>query len=120
MSNISKPATYRELIDELVRVCREWQGQVGADRARLGIWNASATPDFLPDQHEINVFLKRLDASEREILAKMLEEQVEVGIFEALKVLEEFEVAPFEEGYEGSPYNDFIGRLAGDWEWPEK
>ena len=50
----------------------------------------------------------------------MLEEQVEVGIFEALKVLEEFEVAPFEEGYEGSPYNDFIGRLAGDWEWPEK
>jgi hypothetical protein len=35
-----------------------------------------------------------------------------------LKALEEFQIAPFESGYEGSPFNDFIGRL-DDWQWPE-
>ena len=40
------------------------------------------------------------------------------GVFETLKVLEKFEVEPFRDGYEGSPYNDFVGRL-DDWNWPE-
>jgi len=40
------------------------------------------------------------------------------GTAEALKVLEQFEIEPFQDGYEGSPFNDFIGRLS-DWEWPE-
>ena len=48
----------------------------------------------------------------------MLAQSVVTGVFEALKVLEEFEVEPFTDAYEGSPFNDFIGRLA-DWEWPE-
>ena len=55
---------------------------------------------------------------DREILAGMLAHEAELGVFETLKVLEQFQVEPFEDGYEGSPYNDFIGRLA-DWEWPE-
>jgi hypothetical protein len=42
----------------------------------------------------------------------------ELGVFETLKALEEFQIAPFESGYEGSPFNDFIGRL-DDWQWPE-
>src|SRR5262249_13408893 len=118
MSNISKPPIYRELIDELVRVCHEGQGQIGAERARAGVWNLNATPDFIPDQYAINLLLKRLSASERETLAQMLAHEVEIGVFETLKVLESFQIAPFEEGYEGSPYHDFIGRLS-DWEWPE-
>jgi hypothetical protein len=42
---------------------------------------------------------------------------VVTGVFETLKALEEFQIAPFVDGYEGSPYHDFIGRLDG-WEWP--
>jgi hypothetical protein len=32
------------------------------------------------------------------------------------RMLERFPVPPFEDGYEGSPFNDFVGRLEG-WEW---
>ncbi len=114
-----KPNIYRDAIDELVRMCREGQGQIGARRARHGVWNPSATTDYLADQHEINLLLARMPAEDREILANLLASEVVTGVFETLKVLEQFQVLPFEDGYEGSPFNDFIGRLAG-WEWPEK
>lgn len=39
------------------------------------------------------------------------------GVFETLKALEEFSIEPFVEGYEVSPYHDFIGRL-GQWQLP--
>jgi len=48
----------------------------------------------------------------------MLKQEVELGVFETLKVLEQFQVEPFKDGYEGSPFHDFIGRL-GNWQWPE-
>jgi hypothetical protein len=66
----------------------------------------------------VNELLSRLTGSEREILSKMLAREVEVGVFETLKVLEASQIAPLEEGYEGSLYHDFIGRLSG-WEWPK-
>lgn len=118
MNEISKPKQYREIIDALVQMCRDGQGQIGARRAREGIWNQNATADSIPDQHKINLFLKRLSSEDREILAGMLSQEVVTGVFETLKALEESQVPPFEEGYEGSPFNDFIGRL-DDWEWPE-
>jgi hypothetical protein len=67
----------------------------------------------------MNLLLARLTRADREILATILTQQVETGVFETLKVLEQFGIAPFEDGYEGSPFNDFLGRLA-NWEWPEK
>jgi hypothetical protein len=118
MSEVNKPRIYRELIDALVQMCKGGQGQIGARRAISGVWNPNATQDFIPDQHRINLFLAGLSASDREILASMLIHEVEVGIFETLKTLESFEIEPFKDGYEGSPFNDFIGRLA-DWNWPE-
>ncbi len=118
MTNLSKRKTYREMIDSLVEMCRNGQGQIGANRVRKGVWNQYATVDSIPEQHEINLFLARLSESEREILAGMLAQEVETGVFETLKVLEQFQIEPFQTGYEGSPYNDFIGRL-DDWEWPE-
>ncbi len=118
MSEPRKPRIYRELIDELVRVCKDGQGQIGARRARDGVWNQNATKDFIPEQHEINLLLNRMPPADREILAGMLAHGVVTGVFETLKTLEQFEIEPFKDGYEGSPYNDFIGRLA-DWEWPE-
>ncbi len=118
MSGPQKPQLYREVIDELVQVCRHGQGQIGARRAREGLWNQNATQDFIPEQHQINLLLKRMTAADREILAGMLAHAVVTGVFETIKVLEQFQVEPFKDGYEGSPFNDFIGRLA-DWEWPQ-
>ncbi len=118
MNEPQKPRIYRELIDELVRMCKDGQGQMGAQCARDGVWNRHATKDFIPEQHEVNLLLKRMTPADREILARILAEEVVIGVFEALKALEQFEIEPFKDGYEGSPYNDFIGRLA-DWEWPE-
>ena len=117
MSVPEKPPSYRRVIDELVRVCHEGQGQIGPRRARAGVWNQNATAEFIPDQNQINLLLQRLSAADREVLAGMLAQAVETGVFETLKVLEEFEVEPFQDGYEGTPYHDFIGRLGG-WQWP--
>lgn len=110
MNKHLKPPIYRDVIDALVQVCKVGQGH--------GVWNRNATQDFIPDQNEINLLLKLLTAADREILAGRLEHEVEVGVFETLKVLEKFNVSPLEDGYEGSPFNDFIGRLA-NWRWPE-
>ena len=49
---------------------------------------------------------------------KSWHQEVVTGVFETLKVLEQYQIEPFKDGYEGSPFNDFIGRLA-DWNWPE-
>ena len=63
--------------------------------------------DIIPEQHQINLLLKRLPAADRDVVASMLAGAVETGVFETLKVLEKFEIEPFKDGYEGSPYNDF-------------
>ena len=118
MAKPKKSNTYRDVVDELVAMCREGQGQIGARRARDGVWNQNATAEYLSDQHEINDLLARMSAADREVLAKMLAWEVVTGVFETLKVLEQLQVPPFEDGYEGSPFNDFIGRL-DDWEWPQ-
>jgi hypothetical protein len=118
MSDLAKTKLYRNVIDELVRVCHDGQGQIGPRRAREGLWNQNATADNLLDQHQFNVLLAHMPTDDREILARMLAQEVERGVFETLKVLEHFEVPPFIDGYEGSPFNDFIGRLNG-WDWPE-
>jgi hypothetical protein len=117
MNEEQKRQIYRDLIDELVRVCKNGQGLIGARRARDGVWNKNATKDFIPEQHEINLLLKRMPPAGREIIAGMLSQAFETGVFETLKVLEQFEIDPLKNGYEGSPFNDFIGRLA-DWKWP--
>ena len=119
MSPPTKPKLYRDFIDELVEVCRDGQGQIGSRRVRSGIWNANASAKTLSDQHEINLLLSRLGSREREIIAKMLSEAVETGVFETLKALEKFGIAPFMDGYEGGAHQDFIGRLSKEWEWPE-
>ena len=117
MTNVSKPVLYRNLIDRLVDVCHAGQGQIGARRVRAGVWNAAATPLGNPDQHEFNALLARLPNHDRDVIARMISGEVELGVFETLKALEEFGVPPFNSGYEGSACNDFVGRLHG-WEWP--
>jgi len=79
MSSISKPRVYRQIIDELVRVCKEGQGQIGPNRARKGLWNPNATEEFIPEQHTINVLLAKLTEEEREVVAKMLAREVEAA-----------------------------------------
>jgi hypothetical protein len=113
-----KPQLYRDLIDHMVDVCRKGQGKIGAERVRAGVWNANATPQAITDQQEVNALLARMSRADREIVAGMMVGEVELGLFETLKALEQFGVTPFESGYEGSPFNDFVGRLHGG-QWPE-
>jgi hypothetical protein len=114
-----KPRAYRDIIDELVAVCRDGQGQIGPRRALAGVWNPHIDASSAPDQHAINMLLARLPLADRETVARMLAQEFVGGVFATLKALETYGVAPFEDGYEGSSFNDFIGRLAGDWDWPE-
>lgn len=113
-----KPKIYREVIDNLVAMCQHESGNTSAERVKSGIWNANAKPDFLPDQYAINEMLGRLSVPDRGIIANMLAREIERGVFETLKALEASQIPPFEDGYEGSPYNDFMGRLNG-WSWPK-
>jgi hypothetical protein len=118
MTASTKPQLYRDFIDHLVEMCHRGQGQIGAKRVRAGVWNRNASADQLTDQHQLNGLLATLDAADRQVLAQVILAEVELGVFETLKALEQFGIAPFESGYEGSAFNDFIGRLNG-WEWPE-
>jgi Family of unknown function (DUF6547) len=110
---------YRRLIDRLVADCVEGQGTIGPRRVRAGVWNASATKPtgLMADQYEFNEFLARFDETDRDVLARMLEQQFVAGVHQALVVLHEERVQPVDDPYEGSPFHDFVGRLDG-WEWP--
>ncbi|MBP7688211.1 MAG: hypothetical protein KA765_09890 [Thermoflexales bacterium] len=114
-----KPKIYRDIVDRLVHECQQGQGQIGPRRVKAGLWNQNAREDCIPDQHKINFLLSELSVEQREILARMLESEFVSGVFETLKALEDYRIEPFLEGYEGSSYHDFIGRL-DNWEWPEK
>lgn len=111
---------YKSLIDEMVQMLKSGQGKIPSQKVKSGVWNENATKDFLEDQHEINQLLEKLSVTDREIIAKLLDDAVETGVFECLKILEDKNINPFEEGFEGSPYEDFIGRIKSDWEWPSK
>ena len=112
---------YRRVVDTLVDQCR---GAVGPARVRAGVWNENATAAAVAEdpswreQHEINVLLARLSDHDREVLAGMLQSSFEGGIHDTLVTLHDAEVEPFDSGYEGSPFHDFVGRLTG-WQWPE-
>ena len=117
-----KPRVYRDFIDRLVDKCHNGQGAIGPTRARAGIWNQNATgeSDELLEQYRINQLLATLNDDQREVIAGMLADAFQGGVFETLKALETFAIEPFLDGYEGSPYHDFIGRVTADqWQWPE-
>lgn len=48
----------------------------------------------------------------------MLEQAFVSGVHESLVVIHEEAIEPFDKGYEGTPFHDFVGRL-DDWQWPE-
>lgn len=108
---------YMSVIDALVNECTNGQGTIGPRRVRAGVWNENATPDHLPEQHRVNLLLGSLTDEQRDVLAGVLNEQFTSGVFIALRVLHEAGIEPFDDGVEGTPFNDFVGRLAG-WPWP--
>jgi hypothetical protein len=108
---------YRQLVEELVHQTREGQGTIGSNRARSGIWNASATPDSAPEQYNYNTFLARLTEYDREIMAQMLAHEFVRGVHTVLGTLHTAGIEPFEKGVQGSPAADYMGRLSG-WRWP--
>ena len=121
MSEFKKPQIYRDVIDSLVENCHSGQGQIGPERMRRGVWNPNLSRHVDEHQNDLNKLLERLNTEDREILAKQLERTFQNGVFETLKTLEEFGIEPFTEGYEGSAFHDFTGRVDREepWEWPE-
>ena len=111
---------YRSLIDALVEECRDGQGQVLPKWVRRGVWNRNALddPDALPEEHRMNTVLAHLGDEDRAVVARMLELSYEGAIHDTLRILNDHEVPPFDDAYEGTPFNDFMGRLKTDWEWP--
>ena len=82
------------------------------------VYGTSIQPNFIGEQQtRFNELLRRLSPADRGSVAEMLELAFQGGVFETLKALEEAGIEPFQEGYEGSPHEDFIGRLNG-WQWP--
>lgn len=119
MPPIRKPQLYRDAIDSLVVDCRSGQGQIGPNRVRSGLWNPNASTESMPDQTRINELLGRLPQNDRDLIAQMLNQEYVGGAFAALRILNDFGVEPFQDGYEGAAYNDFVGRL-DDWSWPNE
>jgi len=111
---------YRELIDAFVRSCREGAGQLSAQRIRDGVWHPGASQRSLPTEHAMNVLLQCLTPSQRATLAQAVAERFVGGVFDAIAQLSWEDLEPFDGAYEGDPFNDFIGRLSGDWPWPEE
>jgi hypothetical protein len=111
---------YRSLIDALVEECRDGQGQVLSGWVRRGVWNRYALdhPDELPEEDRMNNVLARLDDEDRAVVARMLELSYAGGVHDTLRTLHDHEVPPFDDAYEGTPSQDFMGRLETDWEWP--
>ena len=66
--------------------------------------------------------MEKLSETDKKIIAEILEEEFLSGVFETFYYLEQFEIEPFIGGYEGSPHEDFIGRVAKEdtWKWPVK
>jgi len=113
--------SYRQIIDRLVESCLRGQGQMGARRARAGLWNrnADSADGSLADQWRMNQLLLSLSSEQRDVLGEMLTQQFVGGVHETLVVLHETGIPPLDEGYEGDPFHDFVGRLGG-WEWPSE
>lgn len=131
--------TYRLLVDCLVRSCRRGEGRIAPRRVVAGIWNKNATktaisrmkkdlargklvsPEFLrmmQRQFEINELLSQMSPRQRESVARMLSDAFSEGVFTTLKELYKSRIVPFDKAYEGSPFDDFTGRLHG-WPWPK-
>lgn len=110
---------YRRIIDTLVHECRAGQGMIQPRWICDSVWNRAALedPESLPEEPKRNGLLARLGEGDRELIASMLEETFQGGVFIARRVLHDEELAPFDDGYDGIPFNDFIGRLDG-WDWP--
>lgn len=111
---------YRQMIDAMVVSCAQGQGQVSAERVRVGVWNANAheIADVDPSQPAMNELLAALEPGQREALAVLFAEEFASGVFNALAVLHAARCTHFEAGYEGDPGDDFLGRLDG-WTWPD-
>ncbi len=105
---------YRELVDTFVEACRS---NIAAHRVREGVWSHHA--DGRLEDQQINALLDRLDPADRETLAQLLERSFSGGVHQVLVDLYEHGVRPFDEGYVGDPFHDFIGRLEDpEWPWP--
>jgi len=108
---------YRRVIDRLAHDTLHGQGQTASAAIRRGVWNPHVATETHPDVG-INELLARLSDQDRAILAEMVAESFRSGVHQTLVTLHEEAIIPFDRGYEGTPFHDYIGRVNG-WEWPQ-
>ena len=84
------------------------------------MWNRYALdhPDEMPEENRMNIVLARLGDDDRAEVARMVELSYEGGIHDTLRLLHDNAVPPFDVAYDGTPFQDFMGRLKTDWAWP--
>ena len=112
---------YKEIIDELANMSKDCADARGVKKGKL--------PGTDAEQMGMNDILKKLNDTERDILAELIIDVYHSGIYDTLEKQEwlrccknmeltvEGEKLPLDK-YEGIP-NDYIGRRS-DWEWPEE
>jgi hypothetical protein len=82
-------------------------------------WNQSATEHDTPDPH-VDQLLTRTSSADREVIARMPEDELIGGVVTALERLHAFQIPLFENGYEGILFHAFVGRRRDDKRpWPE-
>lgn len=102
-------AAYRQAIDALVDECHNGQGSVLPEWVERGVW---------PIDRSIASALGRFTAEERHLVAKMLRTAYSGAVHDTLRVLEDHEFPALDQAYEGSPFQDFMGRLESHYDWP--
>lgn len=111
MSETDSRALYRSVVDELVDECLNGQGAVLPAWALRGRW---------PHEPAISSLLARLGEGDRAVVGDMLRHAYTGAVHTTLRVIGDRSLAPFDQPYEGEVYQDFMGRLSGDWEWPDE
>lgn len=115
---------YRGVIDEVVRELREGSGMRDPRRILDGIPADRLDPDrYAPAVVErgeaLNALRASLSEQQRDLLAQMVFDAFDGGVFATLEALHAYGVEPFDEGYEGDPHSDYVGRTAG-LGWPDE
>ena len=82
------------------------------------MWNVNSTAREIPEQNSFNLLLARMSPLDREIIARLLQQEFVSGVHAALVALHEARLAPFDKAYEGTPVHDFVARIA-HWKWPQ-
>ena len=114
---------YKNLIDDFVKEAHE-----GGGSPRLAKFN-KVVPPFDEDETQYCEFIDSLTDSQKKLLINILRQERIEAFHDLLAQLTyhidlngvgmAYNNEPMSVGIEGGLHQDFIGRLNGDWDWPD-